>query len=202
MAPSTRRKAATEAENLMQVLNSSPIKVKAAAKKKEEAERRAAEAAKKRAEKEKTAKKKLLASSATAKVILDTNDADYSSFDKETALLLTKSDADLQFNVAKVLFYTDLLAGFNHKKWPTAASDAKARLKRYTSHVEALRKARAALIKSAKSSKGKQKANADFDPSAYISSGEYEFHKGPPPSPAVPLAPVLPPSRCRRLPTS
>jgi hypothetical protein len=175
MAPATRRKAATEAENLMQVLNASPLKVKTATKKKEQAERRAAEAAKKHAEKEKIAKKKLLANAATAKTILDTDDADYSSFDKETALLLSKSDADLQYNVAKVLFYKELLAGFNHKKWPDATTDAKARLKRYTSHVDALRKARAALLKSAKSSKGKRKANTDFDPSAYISSGEYDL---------------------------
>jgi hypothetical protein len=71
-------------------------------------------------------KKKLLANAATPKAILDTDDADYSSFNKETTLLPSKSNTDLQYNVAKVLFYKELLAGFNHKKWPTATTDAKA----------------------------------------------------------------------------
>jgi hypothetical protein len=54
MAPATRHTAATEAENLMQVLNASPLKVKAATKKKEQAEHRAADAVKKHAEKKKS----------------------------------------------------------------------------------------------------------------------------------------------------
>jgi hypothetical protein len=180
MAPATRRKAATEAEKLNAILNSSPEKVKASSKKREQAERRAEEAAKKQAEKEKAMKKKLAASAAAAKALSNVDDADYSTFEKETAILLKKSDVNLQHNVAKMLYYTDVLDSFNHKKWPKAAVSVKSRIKRYTDHVEALRKAKAALLKSAKSSKGKKKATTDFDPTPFISSGEFRFRLGPP----------------------
>jgi hypothetical protein len=170
MAPSTRNKTASDAEKLTAVLKSSPAKVKAASKRKE-AERRIEEAASKKAEKQKLSKKK--SSDATAKALADVDNADYSMYDKETQMLLINSDLELQQNASKKVYYTDLLSSMDQNEWPEAAIDTKKKIKNYSAQVDAIRKARAALLKSSKPSKGKKKAAA-FDPTPFISSGEYD----------------------------
>jgi hypothetical protein len=170
MAPSTRNKTTSDAEKLAAVLKSSPAKVKAANKRKE-AERRAEEAAIKKAEKQKSMKKK--SSDATVKTLADTDKADYSMYDKETELLLTKSDLELQQNASKFVYYSNLLSSMNQKEWPESAVATRKKIKQYSAQVDTIRKAKDALLKSSKPSKGKKKEGA-FDPSSFISSGEYD----------------------------
>lgn len=109
-----------------------------------------------------------------AKALTNVDDADYSMYDKETETLLAKSDVDLQYNASKMVYYSDLLSSIVHKKWPKAATKAKKKVKKYTTHVDAIRKAKAALLKSAKPSKGRKKSD-DFDPNPFISSDEEDY---------------------------
>jgi len=108
---------------------------------------------------------------ATAKNLTNEDYPNYDNYDPETAILLTKADSEIDYNLTKMLHYTDLLSAFNQKNWPEEAVKVKARVKRYTKLVDDLRKGRARLLESSKPTKGKQKA-ADFDPNPLISSDE------------------------------
>jgi hypothetical protein len=165
MAPATRAKGNAEA-NLIEIINNSPAKKRATEKKRKESERRAAAAAEKAA-----AKKAEKAKQSAKKTISTIELTDYSAYDKDTAILLKHSDAQIAFNASKVDQYSDTLAGFSHKKHPEAARLAKAKVVRYTEYVDTLRKARAQLIESSKPAKGKKKAVIS-DPMVLISSGE------------------------------
>jgi hypothetical protein len=171
MAPTTRGKKAIDSSDLLDLINSSPSRKKAAGKKKAEAERRAAEAAKKAAAKEKSTKAKLIGAVPTLKPVTEEDIANYSMYDKKTAIILAKADAEIDYNVSKSTHYTELLPAFNHKKYPDEVATVKLRIKRYTKLVDDLRKGRARLIASAKLDKGKKKAT-DFDPNPLISSGK------------------------------
>jgi hypothetical protein len=169
MAPATRAKGITTT-NLVDLINSSPAgKKKAADKERKEAERKAAEAAKK-AEKLEAAKAKKSGKKSAEKEV----STDYSMYDKETAILLKQSDAQIAFNADKADHYSDLLAAINPKKHADAIPLVKAKVTRYTSYVDALRTGRTELLNSATPPKGKKKATVP-DPSAFISSGEYLF---------------------------
>jgi hypothetical protein len=111
MAPATRAKGAA-ATNLVDLINASPAgKKKTAEKKRKEAERKAADAAKK-AEKIEAAKAK----KAGKKTAEKEQSTDYSAFDKETAILLKQSDAQIAFNANKAEHYSDLLLAIDRKK--------------------------------------------------------------------------------------
>lgn len=167
MAPATRAKGVA-ASNLVELINSSPAgKKKAAEKKRKEAERKAADSAKK-AEKLEAAKAKKAGKKSAEKE----QSIDYSIYDKETAILLKQSDAQIAFNADKAEHYSDLLLAIDRKKHADAVPIVKAKIAKYTSYVDDLRKGRAELLNSATPSKGKKKATVP-EPNAFISSGEY-----------------------------
>jgi hypothetical protein len=174
MAPTTRGKKGMESSDLLDLINSSPLKKKAAEKKKAEAERRAAQAAKKAASKEKATKAKLIGAVPAPKPVTDEDIANYSAYDKKTAIILAKADSEIDYNDNKSNHYSALLAAFNHKKYPNEAVTVRARIKRYSKLVDDLRKGRARLLASAKLDKGKKKA-VDFDPNPLISSGKSSY---------------------------
>jgi hypothetical protein len=167
MAPTTRAKGDAET-HLIELINNSPAKKKASEKKRKEAERRAVAAAEKSA-KQKSSKAKLSAKkNASNKAATD-----YSAYDKETAFLLTRSDAQITYNAKKAEEYSDFLTSFDRKKHPEALRLTKAKIDKYTEYTNALRKGRTQLLNASKPAKGKKKDSV-ADPLALISSGEYD----------------------------